>query len=216
MGWAACWQTAAVPPLWPWQQVLAQLAGADRPLPDLSSTEPDPDVAQGAQADRVIEWLRGGGRRLQVIVLEDLHWADTATLWLLQRLAAVLPGMRVLVVATTRSLTAGSSAAIAEALSSLRRLALPVDLYGLPVEDASDLVAAVAGTAPSSGVARSLRDLTGGNPLFLRELSRSLTPAQLQASGLPAIGIPPSLQTLVTDRVVALAARPPQTRTGTR
>src|SRR5690606_14262635 len=56
-----------------------------------------------------------------VLVLEDLHWADTATLSLLKTLAVTLRGARVLLVATYRSDDVGRGHPLRDVLAELDR-----------------------------------------------------------------------------------------------
>jgi ATP/maltotriose-dependent transcriptional regulator MalT len=109
-----------------------------------------------------------------VVVLEDLQWADEATLDLIRFVARRLDALRALVVATHRDGLAGDHP-LRRAWGSLvgphvTRVTLP------PLTRA-----AVATLAADSGVdARSLHARTGGNPFFVVELL-----AEEQA-GLPA------------------------------
>lgn len=112
-----------------------------------------------------------------VVVLEDLHWADEASVWLLERLPRRLAGQPVLLVGTTRRDEVG-----AVPLGGVRRQAhAVVELGGLDTAAVRRLIDALAaGAAAGPGAtagpgadAADAADLvarTGGNPLFLREL----------------------------------------------
>jgi hypothetical protein len=105
-----------------------------------------------------------------VVVLEDLHWADEASVWVLERLPRRLPGRGVLLVGTTRRDEPG-----AVPLTGVRRQAdAVVELEGLDVEATERLIDALAvDDARYQDSRRHAADLvgrTGGNPLFLREL----------------------------------------------
>ncbi|MDQ3293784.1 MAG: ATP-binding protein, partial [Actinomycetota bacterium] len=58
VAWSACWETAAVPALWPWTQLLGQLAGPGREPPELASEAADADTGRVEQFERVTDWLR--------------------------------------------------------------------------------------------------------------------------------------------------------------
>ena len=111
--------------------------------------------------------LRGAG--LTVVVLEDLHWADDATLDLLRYLGRRLRGLPVLVVATYRDDALGVAAPVRVALgdlaaqSSTRRVDVP------PLS--RDAVAALVEGTGLEPV--ELHRLTGGNPFFVTEVLRS-------------------------------------------
>jgi DNA-binding CsgD family transcriptional regulator/tetratricopeptide (TPR) repeat protein len=130
-----------------------------------------------------------------VVVFEDMHWADDATLDLLRYLGRRAETTRSLVVATYRDEETGPKHPLRVALGDLatapgvRRIPLPP----LTLE-------AVALLAEGSGLdPRDLFRRTGGNPFFV---------AELLASG--GEGVPPRL----CDAVLARAARlnPPALR----
>jgi ATP/maltotriose-dependent transcriptional regulator MalT len=120
-----------------------------------------------------------------VVVLEDLQWADEATLDLVRFVARRLDALRALVIATHRDDLAADHP-LRRAWGSLvgphvTRLTLP------PLTRA-----AVATLAADSGVdARSLHDRTAGNPFFVVEILAE------EHAGLPAT---------VRDMVLARAA----------
>ena len=87
VGWAACWQTAAVPPLQPWTELVGQLARPGVTSPDLAIPGGDRDSGRVEQAARVVEWLRERADAPLLLVVDDLHWADAATLSVLTQVA---------------------------------------------------------------------------------------------------------------------------------
>jgi DNA-binding SARP family transcriptional activator len=166
-----CSQDDGAPPLYPWAKVLAELG---RELP--SDPEPQSDDDGGARfraweeiARAVLEAARA---RHLVVVLDDLHWADSSTLRVLRLLAESADSGRLMVVTTWRHQPppTGLLAEVAEALA--RRHALRLELPGLSAEEASEVVSSVAATTPTTAEARALRDRTEGNPFFLVEYAR--------------------------------------------
>jgi DNA-binding CsgD family transcriptional regulator/tetratricopeptide (TPR) repeat protein len=132
------------------------------------------------------ELARPGG--LRVVVVEDIHWADEATLDLLRFLARRIGGMPVLIVATYREDELATSYPLRVALGELavqrctRRIELP------PLS-----AAAVETMAAGSGLdAAELHRVTGGNPFYIAEALHT---------GLDRV--PPSAR----DAVLARAAR---------
>src|SRR5262249_48962343 len=105
--WGACWEAAARLPLAVWADCLRRPAGdacaeMARRLQE-GSFDAGPD-AHGAARLRarlfsdVVDALHDtASSRVQVLVLEDLHWADTHSLELLGAVATNLPSMSVLV-----------------------------------------------------------------------------------------------------------------------
>ena len=188
-----CSQDDGAPPLWPWLSLLRGLAeGSGEKLdPELeatlSGTNPSvPEEGAGAAAFRVWESIAtavGGvaGRAPTLLVLDDLHWADTATLRALNHLLANPgTGSRLAVVTTRRPFPEprGPLAEVGETLA--RRHALRLDLVGLGDQDADRLLSAVVGgdVPPSSRTAWQSR--AEGNPFFLIELARLGTSAAHQ------------------------------------
>lgn len=152
-----------------------------------------------------------------LLVVEDVHWADAATLAALPDLAAQLRERRALVVLTGRSAEVRERAAVWERLAALNR-AVPLLRLGLaPLEpaDAASLVQRALGAqqtdAPVTAFAQRLRESTGGNALAMVEMLRLLL-AQGEIARLPEGGwrfpaadgpmpIPDSVQELVRSRL---------------
>jgi hypothetical protein len=111
-----------------------------------------------------------------MIVLDDLHWADTPTLLLLQHLARTVGGERVLLVGTYRDVELERTHPLAEIVAALRREDLyeRVLLRGLSFDDVRDLLRARGGQDPPEGFVQRLLDETEGNPFFLAEVLRHL------------------------------------------
>ncbi len=176
-----CWEGAGAPPYWPWSQVLlatglpvAELGEAGRLLQTDSGPTEVMDAGAAADAqfrvfESVTRCLAGlATRRPLFIALDDLHWADEPSVRLLGFLARALSGSRVLLVGAYR-----------ETESSAELLALAAGAHHLPLAglgeaEVAALAAGIAGTAPSARVSSDLWQRSGGNPFFVRELTRLL------------------------------------------
>ncbi|MGH3620391.1 MAG: ATP-binding protein, partial [Sciscionella sp.] len=105
------------------------------------------------------------GSRPTVLMVEDVHWADDATLDVLRHVAGRLDRLRTLLVLTFRDDSVGAGHPLQQLLATLgrggvRRLSLP------PLSPT-----AVKTLCSTSGRdATELRRLTGGNPLYLTEV----------------------------------------------
>ena len=115
-------------------------------------------------------------RRLQhnavLLVVEDLHWADAASVKLLRFLVERLHDRRFLLFVTYRT---GHD--VAE-LTITRDRQTVVRLQPLPAADGTTLLdALIQAAAPQVGEELRLRilDHAGGNPLFIEEMVRALT-----------------------------------------
>ena len=177
--WGRCPEHIAAPPLWPWEQVLRAVHAnwPDRPVPDsvaaLLSGEPlemsQLDVAGAAlrRFEAIGEYLTTGTDSL-VIVLDDLHQADMASLQLLRHLTGLLATSRLLLVATYRPHEAEP---LADTLARLVSVgAARIELVGLDREETHVLANAIVGRKVSKHIAEGLWARTEGNPFFVREL----------------------------------------------
>jgi DNA-binding SARP family transcriptional activator/tetratricopeptide (TPR) repeat protein len=210
--WGSCPEHVAAPPLWPWEQALraVQACWPDRPVPDpvtaLLGGEPlemsELDVAGAAlrRYEAIGEYLSAGSDPL-VVVLDDLHWADMASLQLLTHLAGRLTISRLLVVASYRSHEAAS---LTDVLAALARVgAIRIELGGLDAEEVQVLAAAVLGRKVSKDTAEELWVRTEGNPFFLRELVELLAGEQrLEQPG--TVPVPESVREVVLRRITRL------------
>ncbi|WP_169982426.1 BTAD domain-containing putative transcriptional regulator [Microbispora sp. H10836] len=180
VGWGSSPDHETAPALWPWERVLRDLAAAapEVALPGEVSTflsgglEAIPaSDAQGARLrffEAVGTFLAGAGP--VIVVLEDIHAADDATLRLLVHVASTArPGL--LLVATFRR---HEASALTGTLSALSRFgARRLGLDGLAAEEVRALVRELSGRDPGSRKAEELRGRTAGNPFFLAELARA-------------------------------------------
>ena len=111
-----------------------------------------------------------------LMVLDDLHWSDEATLELLSALADSLGELCVLVLAAYRSDGLARDHGLRRLRHELRRagrldeLALdPLELGGV-----AELLAAKLESPPSPSLVRSVHDSTQGTPFFVEELAAAL------------------------------------------
>ncbi|MGH0032037.1 MAG: ATP-binding protein [Myxococcota bacterium] len=126
--------------------------------------------------DAVARALREAARkRPLLVVFEDLHWADPASLRLLEHVAFELEGSSVLLVATVRDAPATPNDPSPRTLSVLRRQERleTIELGRLDETEVGRLVERMVGR-PVPSLAGGLHARTEGLPLFLREACRRL------------------------------------------
>lgn len=193
-----CSQDDGAPPLYPWLSVLNDLGA---PLPEL--------VGDEGGDFRTWEEISAGIRQAcqehpVVVVLDDLHWADTATLRVLRLLVESVSGERLLVLATWRSRPApeGALGDLAETLA--RHHAERVELTGLDGTAVAGIVDAVTEHRPTDEQAAALRDRTDGNPFFLVEYSRLVGRGDDLAALLGEAHPPTAVQEVVGRRLERL------------
>jgi DNA-binding CsgD family transcriptional regulator len=138
-----------------------------------------------------------------ILVIDDLQWADQASITLWGRLARSARQMPMLLVGMMRPVPQR------EDLLALRRTAdgeARLQLTGLPAAAVSDLVAALAGGKPDGKLQR-LADGAAGNPLYVTELiaalarGSQLTITNAGAAELADGSAPGSLSAAIADRL---------------
>src|SRR6266508_810936 len=148
------------------------------------------------------------------LLVDDLHWADAASLELLHYLARGLGTRRALLLGTYRLDEARTQPGLRALVRSLQRLglaeALPVG--GLSPEAVAALARALLGGEPPAGLLGVLRDRAAGTPLFVTALIRGLrdTGELFRSGGAWVLGsgslttVPPVVRDLVLARLERL------------
>jgi len=147
------------------------------------------------------------------MVIDDLQWADDASLLVWHQLAASIDQLRLLLIATCRSDPHRPQVQQVRA-SLVRRSGAVVALGPLPETDVAALVTAMLGTPPEDTL-RQLTAQAAGNPLYLRELVDALARERAQPS--PAAGVwpaqeqlPASLAAVLNERLSSVSAQTAQ------
>jgi DNA-binding CsgD family transcriptional regulator len=114
------------------------------------------------------------GDRPLVLILDDLHWAQLPTLALLEHVVQALPAGNLRVLGTFRTTAPDRSDELAARVAELHRLdgVQRIDLPALDTDAIAEYVTLRSGLPANAARAPAavLRDRTGGNPFFLREL----------------------------------------------
>jgi len=161
------------PPYWSFLQVFRALA----------LTEP-PELAGGggdgnrdrfrlfeATADALADAAAPGGL---LVVLDDLQWADPATLRLLVHIASAVTPARLTLMATYRDTEVGEPLSAALATLARNPSVSRIRVTGLGPQEVGRCLAEVTGTPVPEPVAAAIHRRTGGNPFFVGELGRVL------------------------------------------
>ncbi|MEX0873363.1 MAG: AAA family ATPase [Actinomycetota bacterium] len=119
---------------------------------------------------------RGAARFPLMLVMDDVHWADESTLLLIEHMAALMPEMRVLGVATYRDVELDVSRPLAATIERLLRARLidriPVKRFDR--DGVATMVAAMAGKTAPDAIVDAIFSETEGNPFFVEEVFRHL------------------------------------------
>ena len=230
-----CWEAGGAPAFWPWLQSLrsylrveareelvselgpgaAEIAAI---LPELHELipglrQPAAPESEGARFrlfHATAEFLRRASqKRPLVLILDDLHAADTPSLLLLQFLAREIGSMHVLLLAAMRDVDPTPAEPLSAMLAEVARepVTRRVSLTGLAEDEVAEYVRLTAEEIASPELASALHGQTEGNPLFVSETVRLLSLEGLppQATGTPRLAIPPTITDVISRRLAHLS-----------
>jgi tetratricopeptide (TPR) repeat protein len=216
--WGFAWEAGGAPAYWPWTQLLRSLA-SDRDIPEALSSplaqllpeaaaggiegaELQPDQARFQLLESVRVLLAELSRTSpMVLVLEDLHAADSDSLHLLHYVARHCASLAVLVIGTYREVEARSSSG-ADPLWRAGRDATVLRLEQLHASDVRDFLKLRGEASPDEASVEQLLATTAGNPLFLSELVGLLS--QGGDSGDGDLVLPDSVQQVIRQQLALL------------
>ena len=158
------------------------LAGAARlAAPALGLADPPTNAtltgADGSLAARHgLYWLTANlaDERPLVLVVDDAHWTDSATLLFLHYLGRRLEGVPALVALALRASEPGAPKELVDALQGLADAEVMIP-SPLSRKAAAGMIRAALGHPPSDAFSEACHEATGGNPFLLGELLRSLS-----------------------------------------
>jgi DNA-binding NarL/FixJ family response regulator len=172
-----CYDLSETPPYGPWAEALSRAAGGEElPPPDLATG--GGAASQASLFAQVRDYLGAlAARRPVVLLLDDLHWADPASLDLLRVVGRQLADLPLLVLATYRSDELTRRHPLSPLLPLLVREARAerLDLRPLAEDGLRALAARYAlSGADADRLVAYLRARSEGNPFFAGELLRAL------------------------------------------
>jgi DNA-binding SARP family transcriptional activator len=207
-----------------WLQVLRPL------LPGLAAVAPNPapPLEPERERERLVnafaQLLAAWGRVMPlVLILEDLHWAGEDSLEVLAALSRRLPAHKVLVVGSYRGDEARARPGVWEQVQALHRAGLSgwLRIDPLGAGASGELIRRSLGSGQTAPLfeARLYRE-TGGNPLFILEILRSLydegllfrdaegrwsTPWDETTVAYAELRLPPVVEQVIARRLAQLA-----------
>lgn len=232
--WGRCYESEGSRAYAPWAQAFgeharsvpveqfAQELGSDGPVlaelvPEIRAALPDlpqpaalvPDEQRIRLYDATFRFLRDR-RAALVLVLDDLQWADTGTLDLLEYVARFAATARLLIIGTYRDDELALDHPLTRCLAELNRNDLErLRLDALTRTDAAALFAERIGAAVPTQVADAIYTETDGNPFFVREVARHLLDEGVDLATVAEPerwGVPASLRQTVGRRLSRLTA----------
>ena len=197
-----CYEGEGAPAFWPWIQIVRSYVQAENPealmsvmghgaaniaqmdptirerLPELSPPPSlEPKQARFRLFDSVTTFLRNASRSQPLLLfLDDLHWADQASLRLLQFLCTELKDSSLMVIGSYRESELGHRHPLLKTLGNLARqgMLVRVPLHGLSEEDVGKYIQMTAGIDPPGSLVTKVYRETEGNPFFVKEIVRLL------------------------------------------
>jgi tetratricopeptide (TPR) repeat protein len=195
--WGRCWEAGGAPAYWPWLDLITELARAvddatlaralgdgasllGEVVPELRARLADRPAGAPPPAEegrfrlwRAVSALVQEAAKVRpaLLVLDDLHAADQASLSLLHFVARQLRPMRVLLLASYRDVEARMDTATSDLLSLVGREGTTLALARLDREASARFVQQRV-VAVAVDVEARVLDRSQGNPLFLEEMVR--------------------------------------------
>jgi tetratricopeptide (TPR) repeat protein/transcriptional regulator with XRE-family HTH domain len=151
------------------------------------------------------------------VLLDDLHWADDASLELFQHLARHTRAHRVLLLGTYRDIDTGGQHPLGRALRDLERehLVQRIPVRRLSHEGTVRLIADSIGQDLSDEFTELMYRHTDGHPLFTQEVLKALIErgdvyrrdGRWESREIAEIGVPESVRATIADRASRLSER---------
>jgi tetratricopeptide (TPR) repeat protein len=196
--WGRAWESAGAPAYWPWTQLLRTLLGTRdsdalevelgagagwlaQVIPELTDRvpgvraprSPGAEKARFALFDAVTEFLReAAATDPLLIVLDDLHAADPASLLMFEFVAQAVSESPILLLATLQEAPARSRPEVERLLGVLGRKSRTIPLRGFGDAELARVVELRTGHQWPPQVVKALRETTEGNPFFATEILR--------------------------------------------
>ncbi|WP_307662213.1 AAA family ATPase [Streptomyces sp. V1I1] len=213
----SCWDSESAPGYWPWVQVVR---GLRRGVGDEEWA--DAEKAAGGRLAVLLGEAPGEGdgggesfplydavttalvtvsqKRPLVVVLDDLHWADPASLKLLEFAAQHAWFERLLLIGTYRDVEVDAADHPLQQLilPLAARAATTLTLTGLQRDEVGALIALTAGVEPEPALVDEVHRRTGGNPFFVEQTAR------IWHSGSPVTTVAPGVREAVRRRLALL------------
>ena len=225
VAWGRCTTEEGAPSMWPWIQVIRHVldgvesrerdawleAGLGALLEPRDEVLAGPVLSSGSGQFRLFETVVAlvadiSARRPVVIVVDDLQWADAASLQMFGHLSSRLPS-RVLLLGALRDRAPVPTDEMARIFAGVSRTPgfHRLRIGPLGERDVAELVRLETGRTPDPDAVRAIHLRTAGNPFFVQELARLATGGgPLTQDAVARAGIPSTVRDVVRDRMIGL------------
>lgn len=210
--WTRCWNGPGTPALWPWRQLLTELgvaidvatAATNTTTAISTTTNAHTTTSTPSAEDRFAQFDRICAdlctlslKRPLTVIIDDIHWADRASLELLHFVARHPRPSALRIIATFRDDEA-SSGDHASIIATIEREAQSFRLAGLDSESIGSIANRLG--IESADTVRSVTDRTAGNPFFATELLRQLADTGIDAEQ----PVPTSIRALLDSQLALI------------
>jgi DNA-binding SARP family transcriptional activator len=222
--WGTCLEGDGMPSMWPWVKIVnailaslpveeradwlaGEIGGLVEPPKDYGALSVPDSGARFRLFEQVVTLVaRVAARRPVVLVVDDLQWADVASLQGLSHMAARLPS-GVAVVGALRDRAPAPGTELSRCLATVSRAPGHHRIHLGPLDEAevAELVRRETGDEPDAEAVRGIYARSAGNPFFVRELARLLadTGAMTVASTGGSV-VPSTVRDIVRSRTADL------------
>jgi predicted ATPase len=171
VAWGRCGEADGAPAFWPWRQVLRSLGVDPDPLLVADAESPEDRFQVLDDLTRAVRDV--ADRSALLVVLDDIQWADEPSLLALRHLADQVTGCHLMVFATFRDVEPAS--ALRLVLPDLLRSPAVerIDLRRFDLAEVREQLSRTTADDPTADL-RIVLEVTGGNPLFVREVARAV------------------------------------------
>lgn len=231
-----CPDSKGVPPLWPWVRMLhgmiekrddsrleTEIGDAGpliaRMIPELATRlaiDPAPfRLSAQEERFRLFEGVAGfvtkAASRCPVLLLvDDLHWADSSTIALLGFVSRQARSCPLLIVTACRDDEVSADPSRAPDLARLQRESMgePLLLDGLEGPAIEAVIGRALGSTPTAEFVAEIEARTQGNPFFTQEISRVLRTRKLpeiKGAHAETATLPPGVRSAIEQRLLMLS-----------
>ncbi len=233
--WGRCRDIEGTPPYLPWTQAIRSLFEGSESAPEIVLPKENADVLAAAMPElarlisndisdsvatdeysqyllydsfaRILNSAASDGPLL--VLLEDLHWADQASLGLLEFLATEIDSSQIMIVGTARTIDPTVAVRLSATISNLARNPAfsRVSLGGLSRDEIHRIVYLESENEPTDALTDEIFAATEGNPFFTIEISRLRAAAiSSDQNGETALEIlPDAVKDVIARRLINLS-----------
>jgi DNA-binding SARP family transcriptional activator len=194
--WVSCPDERATPPWWPMRQLVRAL-GADADEVLQIAAHADPDTARFQVYERV-QRLIESSRGLAAVVVDDVQWADSASVSCLAYVAGALRDHPIAMILTMRD--GEPTPELGRLLGTVARGARNrhIEVPALSASEVATLATQIADEVITDDESAMLAERTAGNPFFVCEYAR--LPREERAGS----GIPLAVKSVLDRRLAGL------------